>query len=92
MFFRERYYEQYLELLITGCQQERIKIWAYCLMTNHVHLALKPSKKSNLGNAIDEAHRRYTRMINFREHWKGYLRQGRFAAYPMEKRWLGMEI
>ena len=35
-----------------------------------------------------QSHRRYTRMINFREHWKGYLWQGRFASYPMEKRWL----
>jgi len=33
-------------------------------------------------------HRRYTRMINFREHWKGYLWQGRFASYPMEKCWV----
>jgi putative transposase len=42
-------------------------------MTNHVHLILKPNKQSNLGKAIGETHRRYTRMINFREHWKGYL-------------------
>ena len=88
VFFRESDYEQYLELLKTGCQQERIEIWAYCLMTNHVHLILKPNKQSNLGKAIGETHRRYTRMINFREHWKGYLWQGRFASYPMEKRWL----
>ncbi len=33
-------------------------------------------------------HRRYTRMINFREHWKGYLWQGRFASYPMNESWL----
>jgi len=52
VFFRESDYEQYLELLKTGCQQERIEIWAYCLMTNHVHLILKPNKQSNLGKAI----------------------------------------
>ncbi len=57
-------------------------------MTNHVHLIVMPNKKSNLGKAIGETHRRYTRMINFREHWKGYLWQGRFASYPMDESWL----
>ncbi|MCF6283250.1 MAG: hypothetical protein L3J28_13795, partial [Candidatus Polarisedimenticolaceae bacterium] len=32
--------------------------------------------------------RRYTRMINFRERWRGYLWQGRFASFPMEEGWL----
>ena len=88
VFFNEGDYEHYLELLREWCRQEGIEIWACCLMTNHVHLIVKPNKNSNLGRAIGEVHRRYTRMINFREHWKGYLWQGRFASYPMDKSWL----
>jgi len=88
VFFTDRDYEHYLELLVEGCAHEGIEIWAYCLMTNHVHLIVKPKKKSNLGKAIGEVHRRYTRMINLRENWKGYLWQGRFASYPMGKDWL----
>jgi len=57
-------------------------------MTNHVHLIVKPKKKSNPGKAMDEVHRRYTHMINLRENWKGYFWQGRFASYPMDKDWL----
>lgn len=88
VFFEESDYQFYLELLREWCTYEKIEIWAYCLMTNHVHLIVKPGKKSNLSKAIGEVHRRYTRMINFRENWKGYLWQGRFASYPMEKGWL----
>jgi len=88
VFFKKGDYEHYLELLKQWCAHERIEIWAYCLMTNHVHLIVVPKKKSNLGKAIGETHRRYTRMINLREHWKGYLWQGRFASYPMQKSWL----
>jgi putative transposase len=33
---------------------------------------------------LGEAHRRYTRRVNFREGWRGYLFQGRFASYPMD--------
>ena len=37
---------------------------------------------------IGEAHRRYTKMINFREKWSGYLWQGRFASFPMDEQYL----
>jgi putative transposase len=57
-------------------------------MTNHVHLIISPNEHSNLSRAIGEVHRRYTRMINFREKWRGYLWQGRFSSFPMEENWL----
>lgn len=88
VFFQDSDYEHYLELLKEWCDSEGISIWAYCLMSNHVHLIVVPKKKSNLGKAIGEIHRRYTRVINFREGWRGYLWQGRFASYPMDKNWL----
>lgn len=47
-----------------------------------------PDKKDSLHPAIGEAHRRYTRMINFREGWRGHLSQGRFASYVMDERYL----
>ena len=34
--------------------------------------------------AIGEAHRRYARHVNFREGWRGYLWQGRFASFPLD--------
>ena len=37
---------------------------------------------------IGEAHRRYTRMINFRKCWRGHLWQGRFLSYPMDEKYL----
>ena len=63
VFFEDSDYEYYLELLREWCTQEGIEIWAYCLMTNHVHLIVMPGIKSELGKAIGEVHRRYTRMI-----------------------------
>jgi putative transposase len=44
-------------------------------MPNHVHLILVPAADSGLHDALAEAHRRYTRLINFREGWRGYLWQ-----------------
>ena len=84
VFFCDDDYLFYLDLLKTWCDAEGVEIWAYCLMTNHVHLILKPNADSNLSKAIGETHRRYTRMINLRENWRGYLWQGRFSSYPMD--------
>lgn len=57
-------------------------------MPNHIHLIACPGNESGLSRAIGEAHRRYTRMINFRENWRGYLWQGRFASFPMDQSYL----
>ena len=37
---------------------------------------------------IGEAHRRYTRHMNFAKGWRGYLWQGRFSSYPMDETYL----
>jgi len=53
-----------------------------------VHLIAVPEKRESLAQAIGETHRRYTRMINFREGWRGYLWQGRFSSFPLDERHL----
>jgi REP-associated tyrosine transposase len=83
VFFRDDDYLAYLNLMQEWCQKERVVVWAYCLMPNHIHLICVPDKTTGLARAVGEAHRRYTRLINFREGWRGYLWQGRFASYPM---------
>ena len=66
------------------CGQCKVEIWAWCLMPNHVHLIAVPHSEAGLARAIGEAHRRYTRRINFREKWRGHLWQERFASFPMD--------
>ena len=83
-FFRESDYRTYLDLLVEWCGKHEVRIWAYCLMPNHVHLIVVPPTAEALCPAIGEAHRRYTRMVNFREGWRGHLWQGRFASFPMD--------
>ncbi len=58
------------------------------MMPNHVHLIAVPSTEEGLARAIGEAHRRYTRRINFRENWRGHLWQERFASFPMDEKHL----
>ena len=57
-------------------------------MPNHIHMIAVPELEDGLRLAIGEAHRRYTRLVNFREGWRGHLWQGRFASFPMDEIYL----
>ncbi len=84
VFFSDADRALYLELLRDGCAGAGTRCLAWCLMDNHVHLILVPEAADGLRMALGEAHRRYTRAINFREGWRGHLFQSRFASYPMD--------
>ncbi len=84
-FFNEEDYQAYLELMVEWCKAKQVDIWAYCLMPNHIHLIAVPKEKESLTLAVGEAHRRYTRRINFREGWRGHLWQGRFSSFIMDQ-------
>jgi putative transposase len=84
-FFGEEDYAAYMELMSHWCQECGVEIWAYCLMPNHVHLIAVPESEESLRLAIGEAHRRYTRRVNFREGWRGHLWQGRFASFVLDE-------
>ncbi len=76
--------EEYLRLLRAFGLRYGLKFWAWCLMTNHVHLVVVPAAPDSLARAIGEAHRRYTRLVNFRESVRGHLFQERFHSFPIE--------
>jgi len=88
VFFKEKDYKDYLGLLKIYSKRFDLDILAYCLMPNHIHIIAVPARGESLARAIGETHRNYTRMINFREKWRGYLWQGRFSSYVLNERYL----
>jgi putative transposase len=66
-FFSNEDYSTYIDLMAEWCRKLRVEVWAYCLMPNHIHMIAVPETEDGLRRAIGEAHRRYTRRINFRE-------------------------
>ena len=84
VFFSDADRREYLRLVAEAAKAEQTRCLAWCLMDNHVHLILVPASADGLRATLGEAHRRYTRRINFREGWRGHLFQERFASYPMD--------
>jgi putative transposase len=84
VFFTPGDRETYLGLLRDFGERYGVKFWGYCLMPNHVHLIAVPRNAESLALAIGQAHYRYTRQVNFREGWRGFLWQGRFYSCPLD--------
>lgn len=87
-FFSDSDYMRYISELTVWSDKKGLEIWAYCLMPNHVHLIVSPSRPDSMHSAIGEAHRRYSAYVNKREGWKGYLWQGRFSSCVLDGRHL----
>lgn len=87
-FFSDDDYRFYIELMAEFAQKAKTEVWAYCLMPNHVHLVMVPEHEDGLREALGEAHRRYTRHINFRNGWRGHLWQERFHSFVMDEQYL----
>jgi putative transposase len=88
VFIRESDKADYLQILKYQSQRFGVDIWAYCLMDNHVHMVAVPSTSDSLAKAIGQTHLHYTRMVNLREGWNGYLWEGRFKSYVLDESYL----
>ena len=81
--------QTYLRFLETHCAKRGLSVWAYCLMTNHVHLVVVPKDETALSVALRDAHTNYAVYFNSRRDQSGHLWQGRFFSCPLDKshRW-----
>jgi putative transposase len=83
-FFSDSDYRAYIEIMRRQCSLHEVKIWAYCLMPNHIHLIAVPEQPNELSRAIGEAHRYYAVRVNARRAWVGHLWQQRFSSYLLD--------
>ena len=77
-------YQYYLSNLSRFKAEFGVKVYAYCLMTNHVHLLLQPSDKHGLSLLMKRLAGRQTRYRNKKEERRGTLWEGRFKSSPVD--------
>lgn len=85
VFFGEADYRSYLRILRQETQRTGTAIWAYCLMPNHVHLILTPSRPDGLGRCMGETSRSFARLVNRRQDRAGALWQSRFYSAALDE-------
>lgn len=78
----------FVRLLSEMEEEFGVEVHAYCLMSNHYHIALH-TREANLSRAMRWLGQSYTQGFNRREHRVGPLFQGRFKSVPVEpEEWL----
>ena len=67
----------YLELLRESCRRFLLRIWAYCLMTNHVHLIAVPERPDSIRRVFHRTNGTYSNRFNAKNGFVGHLWQER---------------
>jgi len=81
VFIGDDDYRYYLDNLITFKKEFGCKVYAYCLMTNHVHLVVDPGERLDaIGLLMKRVAGRQTRYVNKLEKRSGSLWEGRYKS------------
>lgn len=75
--------ERFLERLADRVERYRIRLFLFCLMSNHVHLVLE-TPEGNLGRFMQSLATAYTVYFNLRHSRHGHLLDGRYKAKLVE--------
>jgi putative transposase len=84
-FFDDEDRRFYLDLLHRYKEKYEMKILAYCLMGNHVHVLVVPEKETSLARGIGGTNLLYTQYINRKYNRSGRLWQNRFFSSIVEE-------
>jgi putative transposase len=82
----------YLRLLAEHAAASRLRILAYCLMTNHVHIVAIPETDASMANTFRHAHGRFSQYWNTERRRTGHVWQNRYYSCPVEEAVTGRVI
>jgi len=85
VFAAEDDYRQYLQWLRQYSEKNGLDIWAYCLMSNHVHFVCVPRSDDALAKTFNTLHMRYSQYFNNKNERSGHLWQGRFYSCILDE-------
>ncbi len=77
--------QQYLLWLREYAEKYQLEVWAYCLMSNHVHLIAVPRREDSLARTLALTHMRYAQYFHRSLKQSGHLWQGRFYSCPLDE-------
>ena len=78
-------FKRYIDTLCKYKRRFKVKIYAYCLMSNHVHLLVDPPDKYLLKELMHSVNLSYSRWYNYKYSKCGHLWQGRYKSLVVQK-------
>lgn len=83
IFENEEDYEKFIEIILKYKAVSGYKVFAYCLMSNHIHLIIK-EENEKIDQIVKRISGSYVYWYNWKYYRKGHLFQDRFKSEPIE--------
>jgi len=84
VFFVEADRRAYLAYLREAAIRFSLRVHAYCLMTNHIHLVVEPLEEPSLANVLKRTSQLYAQYVNRMHGRTGHFWQDRFFSCPLD--------
>lgn len=84
VFLQDGDREAYLAFLERYCHTHGLHLWAWCLMSNHIHLIAWPEHQHSISRALGNAHGKYAQWFNMQHGLSGHAWANRFYSTPLD--------
>ncbi len=84
LFEEEKDYEKLIEIIKKVKEVKQFELYAYCLMTNHVHLFLKEKETGDIKKIMHKVLSNYVGWFNYKYDRSGSLIGNRYKSEPIE--------
>lgn len=85
VFKQARDYKQFKYLMLRYLENCKINIYNYCLMPNHIHILLYVKERAHLSKFMQALSLAYSSYYRHIYDYSGYLWQGRYKNFLIEK-------
>jgi putative transposase len=85
VFHKDKDYEAFMKLMKEAKEKYTVKVYGYCLMPNHFHMAVTPEKGEELSRWMQWLMTSHVR--RYHRHYKssGHVWQGRYKSFMIQQ-------
>jgi len=84
VFFTDRDRRAYLDAFFDYAARYSLRVWGYCLMSNHVHFVVVPERERSLAQVFGRTHSDYARYANLARRSCGHFWQSQFYSCALD--------
>jgi len=85
VFHKEKDYEAFVKLMKEAKERYPVKLYGYCLMPNHFHMAVRPEKGEELSRWMQWLMTSHVRRYHRHYGSSGHVWQGRYKSFMVQE-------
>lgn len=85
VFHKDKDYEAFMQLIAEAKERYTVKLYGYCLMPNHFHMAVRPEKGEELSKWMQWLMTSHVRRYHRHYGSSGHVWQGRYKSFMIQE-------